>query len=81
MKKLSDRNKIQRLEKSDRVQRAKNLIDIVRRMDTDGFVCDSVFECDSWEKYGKQLREDGFPISYCPFCGRALDWDWPRLKK
>ena len=69
MKKLSHRNKIQKL------------VEIVRKMDTDSFVCDSVFECEGWEKYGKQLREDGFPILYCPFCGRLLDFDnWPRLR-
>uniref|UniRef100_A0A6M3JMM1 Uncharacterized protein n=1 Tax=viral metagenome TaxID=1070528 RepID=A0A6M3JMM1_9ZZZZ len=79
MKKLSDRNKIQRLEKSDRVQRAKDLIEIVRKMDADGQVCDAIFMCKGWDTWAEAMRYRMF--NFCPWCSAKLDWDWPRLRR
>jgi len=62
MKKLSDRNKIQKL------------VEIVRKMDAEGPVCDSTFKCKK-----RQEMEDtqNFTMlanyEFCPYCGKEIN--------
>ena len=71
MKKLSHQNKI------------KKLIEIVRRMDADGPVCDSVLTCEGWDYWAEDMAEAIWcrVFKFCPWCSAKLDWEWPRLRR
>lgn len=83
--------------KETRVERAKKLVDAIRKDMTSGPVCDSVFECEGWSKFFKIIIDQqvfcafqsGSPkypekgaFLFCPWCGKKLDWEnWERLKR
>ena len=50
-----------------------------------GYVCDSLFRCDGWERSMKQITDcqtfmaitrdvkyTGLPFKYCPWCGKEI---------
>ena len=61
----------------------KQMVDMVRKANTAGWVCDAVQECDGWSAIwaNRALNEVIIFFEFCPFCGKKLDWEnWERLK-
>jgi len=58
---------------TDRVARAKRLIEAIRREHKRGAVCDSVLRCEGWERYCPTIFSDITDnFKFCPYCGKSI---------
>nr|MBC8360916.1 hypothetical protein [Candidatus Desulfatibia profunda] len=65
----------------DQAKQARGLIAALRELNTEGMVCDSVMPCHWWEKYYPEWKNLCCTFTYCPGCGKTLDWqNWKRLR-
>lgn len=65
----------------DTSNQTDKLVERVKQINIDGMVCDSVFECDGWQRYFKasDLHLPDACFNYCPWCGKEINWDRERL--
>jgi hypothetical protein len=76
-------------------EQLKRLVELVRQANTEGWVCDSVQGCDSWQNSYQQIEDGlnffeyqtdynkyrGDRFKVCPWCGKELNWNWKRLNE
>ena len=56
----------------NRAERAKKLIEALRKESTEGFVCDSILRCDGWERGAATIFGDiKDSFKFCPWCGKG----------
>lgn len=72
----------------------KNMVELLRRANSSGVVCDAVFACEGWQKSYEQIEDGlnffeyqtdynkyrGDRFKYCAWCSKEIDWSWERLK-